>query len=92
MKLLIDIPEEEYERFKKNQKKEYSESMLDVNIIANGTPIPDDNATNGEVFGKIMDCMFMDNAYIATDKHGYLHLRGVKEDWWNAPYQKGGKE
>lgn len=44
MKLIIDMPKEEYERFKKNQKKEYSESMLDVNIIANGTPIPD-NAT-----------------------------------------------
>lgn len=39
MKLLIEIPKEEYERFKKNQKKEYSESMLDVNIIANGTPL-----------------------------------------------------
>lgn len=49
-----------------------------------------DNATNGEVFGKIMDYMFMDDAYITTDKHGYLHLRGVKDDWWNAPYQKSG--
>ena len=40
IELVIKITEEEYERFKKNQKKEYSESMLDVNIIANGTPLP----------------------------------------------------
>ena len=40
IELVIKIQEEEYERFKKNQKKEYTASMLDVNIIANGTPLP----------------------------------------------------
>lgn len=55
MNLVINISKEDYERFKKNQKKEYSESMLDVNIIANGTPLPD-NATNRNV----IEIMFPD--------------------------------
>lgn len=63
-----------------------------VEQLPSVTPIIPDNATNGEVFGKIMDYMFMDDAYISTDKNGYLHLRGVKDDWWNALYQKGGKK
>lgn len=52
--------------------------------ISNGTPL---NGTNGEVFEKIMGYMSMDDAYITTDRRGYLHLRGVKEDWWNADYK-----
>jgi hypothetical protein len=93
---MIDIPEREYERFKKNQKKEYSESMLDVNIIANGTPIPD-NATNGDVIKAIFPNTEVDDYdygkdpvidVYGIDNTEYITLR---KDWWNAPYKKGGK-
>ena len=87
MKVLIDIPEEEYERFKKNQKKEYSESMLDVNIIANGIPIPD-NATNGQV----IRTLFKSNRVERTDDDVIVENYDFSKKWWNSPYQKGGKE
>lgn len=89
IELLIKIPEEEYERFKKNQKKEYSESMLDVNIIANGIPIPD-NATNGDVIKAMFtnsEYEILDNTVITEIDNGLWFTL----DWWNAPYQKGGK-
>jgi hypothetical protein len=98
MKLMIDIPEREYERFKKNQKKEYSESMLDVNIIANGTPIPD-NATNGDVVQMIFpyysyernDYVQSTEDYIVDSMECMEHDLYFAYDWWNAPYKKGGK-
>jgi len=90
MKLIIDIPEKYIKTVQHRNPLSLSAITEVERAIAVGTPIPD-NATNGEVFGKIMDYMFMDDAYITTDKHGYLHLRGVKDDWWNASYQKGGK-
>ncbi len=46
--------------------------------IKNGTPIPD-NATNGEV----IKALFPNEHDFETD---------FDETWWNAPYQKGGKE
>ena len=49
MQLVVDIPEEEYERFKKDQKREYCASMLDVNIIANGVPLPKGHGKIGDL-------------------------------------------
>ena len=40
MKLVIDIPEEDYERFKKYQDRKHVDGMISVNVIANGTPLP----------------------------------------------------
>lgn len=99
MKLIIDISEEEYERFKKNQKKEYSESMLDVNIIANGTPIPD-NATNGNVIKAMFPNIITDEFASTIHATTKVVSNGIKggisydfwKDWWNSPYQKGGKK
>lgn len=45
--------------------------------IKNGTPIPD-NATNGDV----IKAMFPNEYDFETD---------FDAEWWNAPYQKGGK-
>lgn len=57
-----------------------------VNAIANGTPIPD-NATNGEV----MEIMFAPNRITRTDD--IIHVEyDFTPKWWDAPYQKGGKE
>ena len=49
-----------------------------VKSIVNGTPLPD-NATNGDV---IMT-LFPNEYDFETD---------FDEEWWNALYQKGGKE
>lgn len=46
--------------------------------IANGTLIPD-NATNGD----IIKALFPNEHDFETD---------FDEEWWNAPYQQGGKE
>lgn len=86
MKLIIDIPEEDYERFKKNQKKEYSDSMLDVNIIANGTPISE-NTTNGQV----IQALFKPNRVERTDDDVIVKNYDFNEDWWNAPYKRSWK-
>lgn len=53
---------------------------LQYRTLENGTPIPD-NATNGDV----IKAMFGEVAYLLIKK-----TMG-KYDWWNAPYQKGGK-
>lgn len=90
MNVLINVDEKVYKTIKdihNNDKSAIGTHAYMLKAIANGIPISD-NATNGEVFGKIMDYMFMDDAYITTDKHGYLHLRGIKDDWWNAPYER----
>lgn len=40
MKIVIEIPEEDYERFKMYQDREHVDGMISVNVIANGTPLP----------------------------------------------------
>lgn len=39
MRLIIDISENDYERFKNNYNKDYVDSMLKVGIIAKGVPL-----------------------------------------------------
>ena len=80
MKLIIDIPEEHY-RILQEAMKNHMESLIGK-IILNGTPIPDD-ATNGDVIKTI----FGDKLFGKAEG-----LMMVSCDWWNAPYQKGGKE
>lgn len=97
MKLIIDIPEDSYERVM-NPDKFYRD--IDGEKIRwavyKATPIPD-NVTNGDVIKAIFD---------TTEEHFYDEDRMVDvygldrtddpstfyADWWNAPYQKGGKE
>lgn len=97
MKLIIDIPEEvykiicdKYDTFPKEMKE------WGLEAIKNCTPIPD-NATNGEIIKTIFD---------TTEEHFYDEDRMVDvygldrsddpstfyADWWNASFQKGGKE
>lgn len=40
MQIVIDIPEEDYERFKKYQDREHVDGMISVNVIADGTLLP----------------------------------------------------
>lgn len=97
MKLIIDIPEREYKVICENNYVAVCACPnLLSNAIKNGTPIPD-NATNGDVIKAIFD---------VTEEHFYdgdrmVDVYGLDRtddpstfyaDWWNAPYQKGGKE
>jgi len=64
--------------------------------IENGTPLPD-NATNGDV----MKAMFNTTEEHFYDEDRMVDVYGLDRnddpstfyaDWWNSPYQKGGKE
>lgn len=85
MKLIIDIPEEV---LKTRYYTDYfgcgSHKLTET--LDNATPIPD-NATNGEV----LKTLFKPNritrtADIVREEYEF------NEVWWNALYQKGGKE
>ena len=89
MKLIIDIPEEEYE-FIVNDEACGLHYL--TRAIANGTPIPD-NATNGEViramFPKMCDKADANEYYFddVPANRSYMHIEST---WWSEPYQKGG--
>ena len=92
MKVLIDIPDHLYKLLKDlqdlpNDSNEGTIENVLWKAVENGTPI--DNATNRDV----IDAMFKDDDrfYLNTDKNGFIHFRGVKKDWLDEPYQKGGK-
>lgn len=56
--------------------------MITVNIP--------DNATNEEV---LYILFAHDKALnIRADRHGFLHMRGVKADWLKQPYKKDNEE
>lgn len=77
MKLIIEIPDHIYEMV--TNTGTFGCYRFDTRkAIKNGTPIPD-NATNGDV----IKALFPNEHDFETD---------FDEDWWNAPYQKGGKE
>lgn len=83
MKLIIDIPKKIEEYIKDYIPIGAGDNVFCypdeiVRMIQNGTPIPD-NATNGDV----LKAIFPNEYDFETD---------FDEEWWNSPYQKGGKE
>ena len=80
MKLIIDIPEEEYKRGTLSGHFGCWSMKLHDTIL-NGTPIPD-NTTNGDV----IKLLFPNDIWLQ------LYARRAKNVWWNTPYQKGDKE
>jgi len=91
MQIVIDIPEDRYDEIhslkfviyglqsEENRKLFY----LLINAVQDGTPIPD-NATNADVIRALFpDGIPKDIVWTLQDDKG--------ADWWNAPYQKGGK-
>ena len=96
MKILIDIPE-----MLKNTidipeaRLDMEDLVIMADSIHNGTPIRD-NATNGDV----IKAMFPNSKY--TEYFADVEMRTVESDtrfksvfdrdWWDEPYQKGGKE
>ena len=95
MQIVIDIPEVDY-NYAKQQVADGITNPLKI-IIASGTPIPD-NATNGDVIKAVFPNTEVDDYdygkdpvidVYGIDDTEYITLRKA---WWNAPYQKGGKE
>ena len=88
MKLIIDIPDEDYKKI--NSKEKIITISCDIaSAIRNGTPIPD-NATNGDVIKALFptaDISLNDSCF-----EGVVNKYGFDMNWWNSPYQKGGKE
>lgn len=89
MKLIIDIPEEKLNIIK---NKMYC-GIYDADVykaIVNGTPIPG-NATNGDVIISLYP-----NLKYTIQNNRVVTTIGVASsfdaDWWNTPYQKGGKD
>ena len=79
MKIIIDIPKQT--RHTLNDVNEWKALLLAElrEIVNKGTPLPD-NATNKD----IVKAVFGEESYNRC-------LQNVS-DWWNAPYQKGGKK
>lgn len=86
MKLIINIPEEKLNIIKNKMYCGIYDSDL-YKTIANGISIPD-NATNG----KVIQTLFKPNRVERTDDDVIVENYDFSEEWWNAPYQKGGKE
>ena len=96
MKLIIDIPEEIIKLCKEDK---VSTIKLSAEYFRNGTPIPD-NATNGDVVKAIFGYKRISHFYdypplvdvYGLDNNDDNDFVTFYADWWNAPYQKGGKE
>ena len=75
MKLIIDIPNKDYEKLKDGY---IPFSILDV--IQNGIPIPD-KATNGN---SVIKTFFKGVVRISSRKNVSVEF---DKNWWNAPYK-----
>ena len=96
MKLIIDIPEElKSAVYRCGLFLNPTEKVSLIDAINNGTPIPD-NATNEDVAELVWGFKPRENTCIIpkTKCNGNpAECDGCRfDDWWNAPYQKGGKE
>ena len=84
MKLIIDIPDSAYKVCYDLKNVGDINCLADilVNAVGVGTPIPD-NATNGDVIKATTNFIGI------QDEEDTIK---ISTNWWNAPYQKGGKE
>lgn len=81
MKLLIDIDKElKSAVYNCGLFLMPTEKVSLINAINNGTPIPE-NATNRDV----IKALFPNEQICGV-------VGNVEKSWWDAPYQKGGKE
>ena len=80
MRLIIDIDSNTYRQIK---DENMSGNPWEIsNAISHGTPIPD-NATRYDI---------AELFYGTDDAIDLFNELRMEKDWWNAPYQKGGKE
>ena len=91
MKIVIDIPEEEYNLIKiKSESNIGGVSSEAERVIAKGTPIPD-NATNGDVIQAVYSHYTFEiesfEGFVRCSYDGwYIRLPIC---WWDAPYKEG---
>ena len=95
MKLLIDIDEDvriAISRMGLLRIPDEMQKKVDK-AIQHGTPIPD-NATNGEVIKAMFpNIEVADGGQLDMNVYGLVRRPSIfSKIWWNAPYQKGGKE
>lgn len=98
MKLIIDIPEEQYNTIKSDLYNTFSAEMKmwGLGAMQNGIPIPD-NATNGDVIKAMFPNIITDEFASTIHTTTKVVSNGVKgvisydfwKDWWNSLYQKG---
>lgn len=93
MKLIIDIPEDVYKKTVFYREfKDLNDCVTTIKALENGTPIPD-NATNGDVIKAMFPNADIEihniTVYVIFDMRS--NVISFDLDWWNAPYQKGGK-
>ena len=82
MKELIDIPKDDYELLKYDNRQDVITLSCSLrNVITNGTPIPD-NATNGDVIKTMFPDIY---SYCGGGKFGFIQFN---LDWWNTPYKE----
>ena len=94
MQIVIDVPEEVYQHMTGNDLLKSVHGNICYKAVCNGTPIPD-NATNGDVIKAMFPyCKY--NEYFAdvemrTEENDTRFKSVFDRDWWDEPYQKGGK-
>jgi len=91
MTLIIDIDEKDFHRICQEYIS-FSDTLegRGLSAIAEATPIPD-NDTNGDVIKAIFPNSDIEErrTYMKIVEGDYLLPCAYQ--WWNAPYQKGGK-
>ena len=107
MKVIIDIPEDEFNAIKntafvEDKKTIFKQKENDrkctmglfhiIDEVKNGTPIPD-NATNGDVIKAMFTNteLHKESDYVSLTIQDGVYLEDRDGSWWFAPYQKGGK-
>lgn len=93
MKLIIDIPEEvKHKVYAYGLSLSPSDKEQLIKAIMNGTSIPD-NATNGDVIKSMFpDIEEIEDRMDEVVAKALGSYRSINKNWWNASYQKGGKE
>jgi len=94
MKLIIDIDDDIRFAISQMGLLRISDEMQKKvdKAIQHGTPIPD-NATNGDVITEILKSSndMHSTRYIGLAQEDTIYIE-VGSNWWNSPYQKGGKQ
>ena len=92
MNILISIPKEVYKGI--IGEGNYSTDFNLIKAFQNGTPIPD-NATNGDVIKAFYPDLVVGSNNLGKTiflrPNATVVIEDRMSDWWNAPYQKGGK-
>ena len=91
MTLIIDIPDEDYDKIKDNSPDafNYLTSWRLYDAIKNGTQLFD-NPTNGDmikaIFPNMIDSCWERKKYLSDVCGDYTAIE-YTENWWNAPYK-----